>query len=213
MTKDYLRINDELLLNLLTTVYNTCAQKASAWEILPAELTRWQAELAAFKAAVILLREPVNQTHVNRLARDTAKNALLVKVRPFIQGRLEQNPVVTPADLASMGLPVHDKTPTPHPAPEEEPSITAKAINERQVEVRTEGKPQDAYGMKTVYSVGDVPPDDQEDLGHSVFSRRKTHVLTFREAERGKPLYIAARYENAKGEGGPWSAIIKTIVP
>jgi hypothetical protein len=213
MPKDYLNINDEQLVVLLTAVYNHSSLNAATWNIFPDELSDWQVEFTAFKAAVTVLEDPANRVHGNYVARDDAKSALLKKVRPFIQGRLEHNSKVTAADLAFMGLPVHDSKPTPHPAPSEEPLITVKVIGERQVEVRIERKPSDAYGIKTVYSVTDQPPEDQEDLGHSVFSRKRANVLTFREAERGKPLYIAARYENAKGEGGPWSAIIKTMVP
>jgi hypothetical protein len=67
--------------------------------------------------------------------------------------------------------------------------------------------------VKYAWDVSDTPPAEQDDLRHSVFSRKVFHDLTFREAGRGRFIHIAVRYENAKGEGGPWSNIIKTIVP
>ena len=33
------------------------------------------------------------------------------------------------------------------------------------------------------------------------------------EAERGKKVFYAACYENAKGEAGPWSDIIEAVIP
>lgn len=45
------------------------------------------------------------------------------------------------------------------------------------------------------------------------FSRKTTHVFDFEEEDRGKKVYYAARYENAKGEAGPWSEVVSLIIP
>ena len=50
-------------------------------------------------------------------------------------------------------------------------------------------------------------------LTHSVFSSKTPHIMTFPDIERGKTVSMAVCWENPKGEKGPWSEIISTIVP
>ncbi|MDR1339327.1 MAG: hypothetical protein LBK58_04670 [Prevotellaceae bacterium] len=37
--------------------------------------------------------------------------------------------------------------------------------------------------------------------------------LAFDESERGKMVYICLRGENTRGEKGPWSEIVKAVIP
>lgn len=39
------------------------------------------------------------------------------------------------------------------------------------------------------------------------------HTLTFDENQRGKTVYFALRWENTRGEKGPWSQIVSSIIP
>jgi hypothetical protein len=50
-------------------------------------------------------------------------------------------------------------------------------------------------------------------LRHSIFRRKVVEVFDYAEEDRGKKVFYAACYENAKGEAGPWSDIIEAIIP
>jgi hypothetical protein len=52
-----------------------------------------------------------------------------------------------------------------------------------------------------------------EDLKNSAFDTASPYTFTFDESDRGKALYICPRWENSKGEKGPWGEIGKAIVP
>jgi hypothetical protein len=39
------------------------------------------------------------------------------------------------------------------------------------------------------------------------------HTFRFDESQRGLPFYIAGRWISPTGELGPWSGIIKIIIP
>jgi hypothetical protein len=42
---------------------------------------------------------------------------------------------------------------------------------------------------------------------------RTPHTLQFTEEDRGKTVYIALRWQNERGNTGPWSDIKSTVIP
>jgi hypothetical protein len=94
------------------------------------------------------------------------------------------------------------------------------AVDNRQVAVYLRelagdkrGKPTKVHGAQILYEIRDEPPAVAEDLRHSSFATITTMVYTFTEAERGKRVYFAARWENSSGKKGPWSDVISAIIP
>jgi hypothetical protein len=87
---------------------------------------------------------------------------------------------------------------------------TATAANQA---TGKKNKPDDAYGVRFVSEIRDAPPAAADDLRHSVFRRKVVEVFDYAEEDRGKKVFYAACYENAKGEAGPWSDIIEAIIP
>ncbi|MDR1223373.1 MAG: hypothetical protein LBL07_10930 [Tannerella sp.] len=78
------------------------------------------------------------------------------------------------------------------------------------------GKPEGVHGGEFVYVVrtaGDPPPKDWKELTNSVFDTRTPLTLTFTGEQRGMILYFASRWENTRGEKGPWNAIQWVIIP
>jgi hypothetical protein len=59
----------------------------------------------------------------------------------------------------------------------------------------------------------DAPPADHNALTRSVLATRTPHTFEFTEEERGKTVYMAACWQNEKGQKGPWSEIVSAIVP
>ncbi|MDR1268703.1 MAG: hypothetical protein LBK82_04195 [Planctomycetaceae bacterium] len=71
-------------------------------------------------------------------------------------------------------------------------------------------KPEDIHvGKQELTSV----PVSGDDLPHSRFTRRKKEIFDFPQEDRGKTVYFCIRYENAKGEPGPWGPIFSAIIP
>jgi hypothetical protein len=51
------------------------------------------------------------------------------------------------------------------------------------------------------------------DLPHSKFTRRKKELLDFAQEDGGKTVYFCTRYENVKGEPGPWEPLFSSVIP
>jgi hypothetical protein len=122
--KDYLPSNVLKLQNLVKNICAGLAANRFRWNISEEEAAALTAPVAAFNAAVEVSENPLTRTSATIKKREEARTALLEILRPFIQGRLEYNKLVTGDDLLAMGLPVHDRKPTPSPDPTEEPEAT-----------------------------------------------------------------------------------------
>jgi phenylalanyl-tRNA synthetase beta subunit len=58
-----------------------------------------------------------------------------------------------------------------------------------------------------------TPPENPEDLPNSFFTKRRRETLELPPEASGKPCYLAARYENSKGEAVPFGQLVEVIVP
>ncbi|MDR2260700.1 MAG: hypothetical protein LBE06_07170 [Azoarcus sp.] len=56
-------------------------------------------------------------------------------------------------------------------------------------------------------------PASGDELPHSHFTRRKRERMDFAQEESGKTIYFCVRYENAKGQPGPWGPIFSAVIP
>jgi hypothetical protein len=161
----------------------------------------------------------------SRTAADITKKKddrkmLETSLRTFVNQHIRYNPAVTHSDLTNMGLPIPDPTHTPVPPPSSIPEAEVKTPHPMVVEIHfhdegsaKRGKPEGVQGAKIVYALLDAPPATEEELTLSAFDPRSPFTLTFEENQRGKSLYFALHWENAKGQAGPWSVIQKASVP
>jgi hypothetical protein len=68
--------------------------------------------------------------------------------------------------------------------------------------------PEDPDGL---YHIAE-PPKTGDDLPHAVFTRRKKRLFHL-DGESGNTVYFCPRYENEKGEPGPYGPILSAIIP
>jgi hypothetical protein len=48
---------------------------------------------------------------------------------------------------------------------------------------------------------------------HCPFTRKTRHRFDYSEEDRGKHVYFCLRYENSKGDAGPWGPILSAVIP
>jgi hypothetical protein len=191
---------------------------AGPWEIPPHEVDELKNAYTQFANLHSVTDSPARTTIIVA-QKNEAKEIFLSLTRLMIDFRL-QNPIITNDQRIALGIHVKDKIYTPILTPSKAPKISVSVEDKRQVKISIQdvdksGKSK-SYGIiggVITYAILASPPSDQEQLTHSVLATRSTHVLTFKEEDRGKTVYIAARWENEKGETGPWSDIISTIIP
>jgi hypothetical protein len=74
-------------------------------------------------------------------------------------------------------------------------------------------KPYGVHGAEFIYGILDTPPTQWNELTLSAFDTRSPLRLSFENSQRRRTLYFAARWENTRGEKGPWSEIQNTSIP
>jgi hypothetical protein len=161
-----------------------------------------------------------DKTAVKRMAKETAKNEAVAAMRDFANTSIRFNKKMTDADRLPLGIHPKDTVPTTHNPPSSQPDIVVentrnrfehkiKAINR---ETGKNGKPDDAYGVRYAWQVGGEKPASGSSLPKTKFSRKASLIVDHSEADKGKSVYYAACYENAKGSPGPWSPIEEGVV-
>lgn len=73
-------------------------------------------------------------------------------------------------------------------------------------------KPEGVRGCQIWYKIGS-PAADQRELTFAATDTRSPYVLTFEGADAGKMVYYWLRWENTRGETGPWSDVVSATIP
>jgi hypothetical protein len=141
--------------------------------------------------------------------------------RKLYVGFLKASPLVTDADLVSMGMPERSngtrsvaRIPDTVPAADVRmPSPAVVEIHFRNAGAGRRAKPAGVHGAEIAWAVLDNMPSSWNELTNSSFDTRTPFRLTFDGKQRGKRLYFAIRWENTRGEKGPWSDITGTVIP
>jgi hypothetical protein len=219
MANDYIPQSDGAFLEWSKTLVTYVAAHLTAFNVPQNALTHIQTELAAYETAYNAAQNP-NRGKVDVLTKNEARDALKASLRTFVKAYLTYNPTVSDADKEDMGLPLHDniRTPTPPPSTIPEAEIDSSIIRQLTIHFKDNGsekrgKPRGVHGIELRWSLLEAPPASVEDLKNSAFDTASPYTFTFNESQRGKRIFLCLRWENAKGEKGPWSEIYNAIIP
>jgi hypothetical protein len=163
---------------------------------------------------------PSTRTKATVLAKNNAMKVLKEALRAFIREYLTFNHLVTDVDRDNLGLPIHKTDRTPIPVPTTYPWFTVDSsiirvlvIYFRSAKGGILAKPFGVHGAEIKWGISDTPIINPEDLPHSSFDTRSPFRLEFSGEERGRTVWFCLRWENTKGEKGPWSEIVSAIIP
>jgi hypothetical protein len=151
------------------------------------------------------------------------------KLKPFFRqlytGFLKSNPLITNEDLKNMGLPTrHTGGGKPAHIATVFPGCRVLTPIPGRVEWhyydiegdRPRARPEGQHGVEIAWSLVDsvTPPiTDASSLRHSDFDTHSPFVLTFEGHDRGKIIFYSLRWENTRGEKGPWSPVEFIFIP
>jgi hypothetical protein len=176
--------------------------------------------------------EPTKGPHtpVETEAKNLSKKEAKKTIRPFVNQYL-RFPPVSDMDRTAMGIPNKDTIPTPIPPPQAQPEgdLTFPGVhlvelaNIRAVKGSTAPEARSDYGVRIYYGLTgpasdkyrfrlDAEPKTGEDLPYSVFTRRKKQRFDF-DGESGYTVYFCLRYENPKGQAGPYGPMLSAVIP
>jgi hypothetical protein len=162
---------------------------------------------------------PETRTPVYTFNKTEARKAFEPLLRQMVQ-ILQSSPRVSNIDLVSMGIvpPSHARNPAPvassYPAARPDTSILRVVrIFFHDIAGTRKAKPKGQHGAEIRWMLLDALPESVNELAHSAFDTNSPHTLVFDDKDRGRTIYFCMRWENTRGEKGPWSAINSVIIP
>jgi hypothetical protein len=211
------------------------ATKASQWNISEAETAEFD-DLVEDAENALAKAQSSQRTAVITAQCKAAFEAMIAKMR-FLKSRFFLVPPLSSADLISLELKPKDTNPTPVPPPTTQaeadlsrPGVHLLELHLRPVTGSTPDPHRADYGFRRYWGI--MPsggatveaatgtkrelmktPVSGAELPFSKFTRRKKELLDFDQADSGKTVYFCIRYENAKGESGPWGPMFSSIIP
>jgi hypothetical protein len=157
-----------------------------------------------------------SETHEKNRTRDAFKK----KLREFLKAYVTYNPAVTDDERDQAGLPIHKPSGGHHPIPVSHPIAIVDTSIIRQVTLRlldsitkSRAKPFGVHGAEALWAKLDHPPTSIDELTNSAFTTTSSLTLKFGEEDRGKTVYYCLRWENTRGEKGPWGPIESVKIP
>ena len=177
---------------------------------------------SAYLALWVLWNDEVNRTPGITDDFEDAEKAVQPEYRQLYTAFFKTNPLVTNHDLLAMGFPERGSGGN-HPAPvatdfpdcdvdTPSPGRLVFHIFEKGKKHK-KGKPAGQHGAEVLWAIRDTPTTEWSDLVHSSFDTNSPLTLTFEGHDRGKTVYYALRWENTRGEKGPFSPIQSAIIP
>ena len=219
-SRDYISTSDNGLLDFAKNISLYGSSKCSKWGV-PNPESMITDLLDDYEAKLNKSKQP-NSGDLDKKAKNVAKEKLIKALRSYIQGFVARNPNVTDEDKLAMRLPVYDKEPTPVGKPLGEAEADVKYLGKKVMQLyikHVEGTPLDEkadYGYKIYYGIyadSDTQPASGKDLHEHKFTRRKKEIFEFTPEDAKKTVYFCIRYENSKGETGPWGPMISATIP
>jgi hypothetical protein len=194
----------------------------TGWNLNAADEEALHSAFNTFQEAYSRYHNPLYHTPANRVAKDTAKKAFEKRLRAYVKEHLSFNHLLTDADRRALGINVPEPPGPrpPHPLPESFPiatfgTQTATWLYMYLIDSVTKrrAKPFGVQGAEYRCGFRDTPPVNAEDLPEVGFITRWPHIFKFRQEDRGRTFYICVRWENTRGEKGPWSEIYRVVIP
>jgi hypothetical protein len=219
-TSDYLPHQLQQFLNwILNLIEYIRAGGLARFDIPDAEFNDLSAKADDFAAKFKVAETLETRTKATIQAMHDAHTLSEKATRNFVKRFLAPNPKVTNADRDNMGLPIYSDERHPAPIAPTFPWVRVLTTLIRHLifdfggSEASKAKLAGQHGMELTGIVADEKPVDISQLTMSYFSTSTPLTVEFAEAQRGKTFWFAVRWENTRGQKGPWSEIMSAVIP
>jgi hypothetical protein len=164
------------------------------------------------------------QIALDAKAATLAKNenrAIAEKNLRTLLNKITLNNGITPPLLQAVGISAVNAIPTPASAPTSYPEFHVDLDSRLHHVVHyhdagnttSRKKPAGVHAVEIWCKVGDPAPIGPSEMSFMGSDTATPWEKSFADSELGKPVYYALRWVSTRGEVGPWSVTIKSIVP
>jgi hypothetical protein len=160
----------------------------------------------------------------------------LIRYMRNMKNRKFFTPPLENADLVSLGLRPRDTiiTPVSPPTGQAEADVTYPGPHLLMLHMKalsgTLLDPRADHGFRVFFGIlpaGGATHEEAEgpmrylvraavvggELPHSKFTRRRRVLMEFPAEDSGKTVFFSVRFENSKGQAGPWGPVFSAIIP
>ncbi|MDR0704094.1 MAG: hypothetical protein LBF88_03820 [Planctomycetaceae bacterium] len=217
---DLVPVKDADFNNWQKPLYDYAKENLTRW-VSNAEFVTWTNLINTWETAYAETATG-DAKHSQVLAKNEARKALEAKLRQLIKYVFNAHPeIVTHEVRAQLGLPVYKTTRTPSPVAVTYPDHDTDSGMIRRLTIhfydrgkkKSKAKPDGQHGAEMLWEILPAPPKSINELVHSAFDTHTPFTLEFSDEDRGKTIYFCLRWENTRGEKGPWSEIYSAIIP
>jgi hypothetical protein len=196
-----------------------CDPKKATWNIPQLALLALTNYRDAAEAALEAAKNESTRTPVANARCKAAFEELVACMRGF-KNRYFNKPLLTDADLVSLGLKPHDNHPTPAGKPTAQVAVETYLAGRHQIGVRIVfvagdlGDPANK-GFHIWYLVvrpGETPPQSPDELRELLATKRHKDLLEFAFEDSGSTVYIAAQVVNGELKGG-FGPMMSVLIP
>lgn len=154
-----------------------------------------------------------SRTSADVEGKDNARAAYETALRAFVKEWITPNTNITDQERKDMNLTVPDTERSRVPVPANAPGVSVKEIKHLQHILRiidptqpgTRAKPDGVRSAQVYIFFGESEPGDNKIYTFYGNANRFKFTVDFDAADRGKLVWYIARWENTRGEVGPWS--------
>jgi hypothetical protein len=212
--------NDSEFDKLQTQFIAAVAASPATYGVLAADVTLLQTDQAAWVAAYPA-HVKAQEAAATAAQQKVSSRAQLAKDIRAAAKKVNGNPAVDNALRVSAGMQPHDAVRTPVAVPSTKPIGRAEPDGHYTLAIhiadeltpKRVGRPKGTSGCQLWIHTGDPAPADF--TGYTFVKRvtRTPYLDVHPAADAGKSVYYLLRWENSKGEPGPWSDVVSAKVP
>jgi hypothetical protein len=161
-----------------------------------------------------------NRTAAEVQAKNDALDDYKKEIRSFVAEFLANNSRISDSDRILMGLTVKSGTRTPAPAPTTSPLGTVDFSVRLQHTLhlsdqatpQSKAKPAGMHGCEVWSKLGGEAPKDASELSYQGVSTSNSFTITYEGKQANIMAYYWLRWVNTRGEYGPWSTTVSSII-
>ncbi len=217
MAKDLFPRNQALLNEYLNRAVSYLNNNGSHLGLLPAQLTALNALHTAWHGSYMLSVNAATATTATRQERNAAGAELTAALRGIYRDFPQS--ILTPEDRAALNLKLRASKYTAAPLPHGAPQLSVRIEQRWRHEVAfreagqsgRRGKPAGVRACQIWMKIGQRPIGDN-DMRFVCAATRAPYTVHFDDADKGKQVYYWARWENSRGQCGPWSAEVEATI-
>jgi len=195
--------------------------KAKDWGVPDERVTKMTASFADYDAKYAVTSNPTTRSPAATASRNATWEVMNADLNDVYKHYLLNNDAISPADKEA--LHIHETggggsiSPTPITTPFI--TLTSEEIGALRVVYSDSSAPGTHYKPDNVafcelwYQIGGTAPATPTDCNESANISRSHAPLQFAPADRGKAVYVFARWVNRNGKTGPWSGMVTALVP